>query len=155
MKSFGPSSLFVCDGAHGCRIGAIDPEIGLGDILTGPTVDLQMAGPTGTLIQPCQCFGLIDGVLRHFSIRRPLAAGNGQQAGVGDQNCVVSGQRGCVPGVSHLHQRPQTSLDTEDITAPGALVQILRNARQDEFDLLIRAEAVGRDITTDDGARGR
>ena len=71
-------------------------------------MNLQVFRGATALLETGHCFRLIYGVLGHLSIGRPLAAGDGQQSGVGDQNRMIAGQGGGAFSVANLHQRTQT-----------------------------------------------
>jgi hypothetical protein len=146
MQSFGKWAGFSGDRTHGCRVGAVDAQIRLVDLLASPTMNLQVLRSARTLVQPSHRLRLINRVLGHLAIRRPFASGDRQQPGVGNQYSVVPGQCRGASGVTHLHQWPQTRIDAQHVAARRTLRQVLGGIRKDEFDFLIGGDGLQRDL---------
>ena len=85
--------------------------------------------------------GLIDGVLGHVPVGRPLAAGRRQQAGRVDVNRVVARQRRGQLAVAALDERPDAGEHAQDVVARRRLVQVPAGRLEDELDLLLAAAA--------------
>jgi len=71
-----------------------------------PAVDRQVPGLRGHVVQLCHGDRLVDGLLGHQAVGRPLAAGDRDQSRRGDQDLVLARQLGRVLGRLVQHERP-------------------------------------------------
>ena len=98
------------------------------------SVDVEARGHAGTFLQARQNGGVVDAVLRHMAIGGPLAAADGDEAGVFDANGVVAGKRRGVAGISGAHQRTNAGEDAGHIAAVGLLREVEGRGPEHELD---------------------
>ena len=100
------------------------------------SVDVEGACHARPLGQPREIGRLIDGVLGHVPIRRPLAAGRRQQPGCVEVNRVIARQRRRQLAVSAFHQRPDADEDAQHVAASRRLDEVLGGGLEYELDFL-------------------
>ena len=100
----------------------------------GKAVQAQRFGDAGFVRDQSARAQLIDGVLCHVSVGRPLAAGDGHQAGFGKQDGVIARQR-FGGAVAPFDQRPQTRKDAPDVARLWSSGQVFFGVRQHKLNL--------------------
>ena len=86
----GERSVVGSEGPDRFRIAAVDSEVAERVDVFEVSVDVQVARDAGFFIEAAQSDGVVDAILRHVTISRPLAAGDCEQAGVVEVNGVVA-----------------------------------------------------------------
>ena len=131
FESHGPDHLDLAVGESGMDwfvpLGTIGDELfqlggvramhgeGAFDGLGRPAVDRQRLGPGRSSREPADVDGAVDGVLAHSTVGGPLASGDRDESGVGDEDGVLPGERSG-PARSPLpQQRSEAGEGAQDV----------------------------------------
>ena len=106
----GPFGLLCGEGADLGGVAAVNGEGVVGIEDGGGAMDHEPRGDAVLHAETADHFSVIDHIFRHAAVGGPFAAGDGDQAGVGDGDGVVPRQRGGGAGVFHRHQRAQAGI---------------------------------------------
>lgn len=105
-------------GGEGADLGGIAAVDGEGVVLIedgGGAVDHEALGDAVAHAEAAEHFGVIDDVFGHAAVGGPFAAGDGDEAGVCDEDGVIPGEGG--GGFSFLHgdEGAEAGVDAEDV----------------------------------------
>ena len=132
--------------AHGGGVGAVDRERAEGVGRAMAAVDGQVGGDARAFFETAEGGGLVDAVLGHATIGGPLAAGDGDDARVFDDDGVIARERRGASGIALLDQRADTGEDAEHVGARGRLGEVERGGLQDKVDLLLHRDGFERGL---------
>ena len=80
--------------------------------------------------------GMIDDILCHAAVGRPLAACDGDETGVGDEDGVIPRKCGGASCFLRCHQRPQACEHAQHITRPRITREIAGGMCHEELDFI-------------------
>lgn len=83
----------------------------------GGAVDHEGVGGAVAEADAADHFGVVDDVLCHAAVGGPFAAGDGDEAGVCDEDGVIAGEGGGGVGVGIFHgdEGAEAGVDAEDV----------------------------------------
>src|SRR5215831_14550482 len=96
--------------------------------------------------EPSEHYGMVNTILSHFSVRRPLPADNREQARFGDGDGMLSRKHGGAGSFAGVDQGANAGEDTEDIGALRSFREVIAGGLENEVDFTVHRSGFKSDI---------
>ena len=111
----GPFGLVGGEGADLGGVAAVNGEGIVGIEYGGGAVDHEAGGDAVAHAEAAEHFGVINDVFGHAAVGGPFAAGDGDEAGVCDEDGVIAGEGGGGFAFLHGDEGAEAGVDAEDV----------------------------------------